>query len=100
MKTSPRTVISIFSFNSIGIVFTVFKLFVTSSPTSPFPLVAPLTNFPSLYSSADDKPSIFVSTTYFTLSIPFSFAFSCILLQKSSTSSKLKISCRLCNGTS
>ena len=100
INTSPRTVMSILSLISIGIVFTVFKFCVTSSPTSPFPLVAPLTNFPSLYSSAEDKPSIFVSTTYLTLLIPFSFAFSSILWQNSSTSSKLKISCKLWSGTS
>ena len=39
-----------------------------SSPTCPFPLVAPLTNSPFLYSNATDKPSIFVSTTYLTSS--------------------------------
>jgi len=100
INTSPRTVISILSFISIGIVFTVFKFCVTSSPTNPFPLVAPLTNFPFLYSKADDNPSIFVSTTYFTSLIPFSTAFSSILWQKSSISSKLKTSCKLCKGTS
>ena len=100
MNTSPRTVILILSFISCGIVLTVFKFSVTSSPTKPFPLVAPLTNLPSLYSNADDNPSIFVSTTYLTSFIPFSFAFCSIFSTQSSTSSILNTSCRLCNGTS
>ena len=73
----------------------VFKFSVTSSPTSPFPLVAPLTSFPSLYSNADDKPSIFVSTTYFTSSIPFSLATFFTLSSNASISSKLNTSCKL-----
>ena len=43
----------------------------------------------------NNKLDSFVSITYLTLSIPFSFAFSSILWQNSSTSSKLKISCKL-----
>ena len=63
IKISPRTIIFIGSFNLCGILLTVFKLSVTSSPTRPFPLVAPCTKIPFLYSSAVDNPSIFVSTT-------------------------------------
>ena len=63
IKTSPLTVRFILSFNSIGIVFIVFKFSVISSPTNPFPRVAPLTNLPFLYSNAAESPSIFVSTT-------------------------------------
>ena len=68
MNTSPRTVISIFSFSSFGICEIVFKLSVTSSPIRPFPRVAPCTNTPFSYLSAVDSPSIFVSTTYFSSS--------------------------------
>ena len=82
---------SIFSFNILGILLIVIKLAVTSSPTVPFPLVAPLTNFPSLYSSATDNPSIFVSTTYFN-SFLFSLAIFCILAPNVSNSSKENIS--------
>ena len=80
----------------------VFKFSVTSSPTKPFPLVAPRTNFPSLYSKAADKPSIFVSTTNFTSSSfkLFSFAALYTLSLNSSNSPKENISCKLCNGTS
>ena len=91
---------SILSLISIGIVFTVFKFCVTSSPTSPFPLVAPLTNFPATYSNAADKPSILVSTTYCGFSIPFSSACFFTLSSNASISSKSKTSCKLCKGTS
>ena len=79
MNTSPRTVIVTFSVSSFGIFFIVFKFSVTSSPTSPFPLVEPLTNIPSLYSNDAVNPSIFVSTTKFLFSILFSSACFCIL---------------------
>ena len=62
-EKAPRTIISTSSVNFCGIVFTVFKLSVISSPTNPFPLVAPLTKIPFLYSKLTDKPSILVSTT-------------------------------------
>ena len=75
IKTSPRTIILIFSFNFLGMFFIVFRFSVTSSPTSPFPLVAPLTNSPFLYSRLTDNPSIFVSTTNFGFFISYSFAF-------------------------
>ena len=42
INTSPLTIIFIGSGSSFGIVFMVFKFSVTSSPTKPFPLVAPL----------------------------------------------------------
>ena len=100
INTSPLTVMLIFSGNSCGIVFIVFKFSVTSSPTNPFPLVAPLTNFPSTYSNAADNPSIFVSTTYCGFSISFSDACFLTLSSNVSISSKLKTSCKLCNGTS
>ena len=93
INTSPRTIMSIGSFNFCGMCFIVFRFSVTSSPTSPLPLVAPLINSPFLYSKATDKPSIFVSTTY---SVTFSF---CIFKQNSFTSSKEKTSCKLWSGT-
>ena len=37
---------------------TVLRFSVTSSPTSPSPRVAPLTNTPSIYSRATERPSI------------------------------------------
>ena len=87
INTSPRTTISIGSFNFLGILFIVFKFSVTSSPTKPFPLVAPFTKIPFLYSSADDSPSILVSTTYLS-SLWLSSAAFLILSSNSLTSSK------------
>ena len=92
IKTSPRTIISIFSFNSFGIVFIVFKFSVISSPTCPLPLVAPLINFPFLYSRLTDNPSILVSTTNFGFSIPSLSAAFATLSLNSSSSSKENIS--------
>ena len=69
---------------------------VTSSPTWPSPLVAPLTNTPSRYSSATDSPSTFGSTEYSTGSPRASV----MRWQKSVTSSPLNTSCRLSSGTS
>ena len=89
----------IFSFNSFGICFIVFKLSVTSSPISPFPLVAPCTSRPSSYFNAEESPSILVSTTYFNSSLFYSATF-LTLSSISRNSSKEKISCKLCNGTS
>ena len=94
INTSPRTIISTSSFNFLGICGIVFKFSVISSPTSPLPLVAPLTKIPFLYSRLTDKPSIFVSTTYFK-GIFFSSATFLTLSSKSFKSSKLKISNKL-----
>ena len=94
IKISPRTIIFIGSFSLCGILLTVFKLSVTSSPTRPFPLVAPCTKIPFLYSSAVDNPSIFVSTTYSNGKL-YSSANFCILVSNSLTSSKEKTSCKL-----
>ena len=91
INTSPRTVISIFSFSSFGICEIVFKLSVTSSPIKPFPRVAPCTKTPFSYLSAVDRPSIFVSTTYFSSSL-FSSATFLTLVSKSLNSSKENIS--------
>ena len=99
INTSPRTTMSIGSFSFLGIVFIVFKFSVTSSPTTPSPLVAPLTNTPFLYSKAADKPSILVSTTYSNF-VLFSLAAFFILSSKSLTSSKENTSCKLCKGIS
>ncbi len=66
MYTSPRTSTSaggssMSSFSGIdGIVR---RLWVTSSPISPLPRVAPRSNKPSRYSSEIASPSIFGSTT-------------------------------------
>ena len=99
MKTSPRTVMFMSSLSFFGICAIVFKLSVTSSPIRPFPLVAPWTKIPFSYFKAVDKPSIFVSTTYFSSSL-FSSATFLTLLSNSLSSSKEKISWRLWRGTS
>ena len=66
--TSPLTTTSSVSLIFKGIVFTVLKFSVISSPTTPLPLVAPFSKTPFLYVNPTDNPSILNSTTYSTLS--------------------------------
>lgn len=92
IKTSPRTIRFTFSFNFLGIFLIVLRFAVTSSPTCPFPRVAPLTNSPSIYSIATDNPSIFASTVY---SIFSSFVSFLTLVSNSLKSSIVNTSCKL-----
>ena len=64
MYISPRTSISISLFIFKGIVLIVLTFSVISSPTTPSPLVAPLTNLPFSYIKDTDNPSILSSHTY------------------------------------
>ena len=64
MNISPRTSISISFLNLRGIAFIVLTLLVISSPVTPSPLVAPLTNLPFSYNKDTDSPSIFNSHIY------------------------------------
>ena len=47
-----------------GMLFIVLALWVISSPVTPSPLVAALTNFPFLYTRETERPSILSSATY------------------------------------